>query len=130
MEVSVDGVRESRYWDFDLNEEETGQDIGYYQQTLAELLHKAVDRQMGAKHRGECALALSGGVDSRAILGIASRSGYDFRTMAYAFDNVKGSDATAAAAREFGCARPPPQRGSARFRRPCHPIVAARHKRN
>ena len=97
LEVSVRGIRVSRYWEPELNEDPAERDIRFFQQGLTDVLQKAVDRHLRIGDAEETALSLSGGKDSRAILGFADRGGHTARTRAFGFSRKVGSDASLAA---------------------------------
>jgi asparagine synthetase B (glutamine-hydrolysing) len=60
-------VTRHRYWSFEINEEERDRGPEYYRQELAGLLRQAVHRCLQVN--GRYGLLLSGGYDSRGILG-------------------------------------------------------------
>jgi asparagine synthetase B (glutamine-hydrolysing) len=67
LKLTTGGVARHRYWQFEFERE--GKDLGpdYYQARLAELLRKAVTRRL--RNNNTYGILLSGGYDSRAILG-------------------------------------------------------------
>ncbi|MCZ6867250.1 MAG: asparagine synthase-related protein, partial [Chloroflexi bacterium] len=97
LEVGVEGLKRYRYWEFELNEDPAERAISFYQQGLAERLQKAVDRRLRGINEGNYAIFLSGGKDSRGILGCAVQNGHKVQTVAYGFSREKRSDASTSA---------------------------------
>jgi len=93
LKITSGGVTRHTYWHFEL--EQGDKDLGwnYYQRRLADLLRKAVKRRLRfAKTYG---LLLSGGYDSRAILGcyLEERPRQDLHTISWGRkEDIPGSD--------------------------------------
>ena len=93
LKISAGGVVRHQYWEYAL--EQDGQDRGrtYYQQELAGLLQTAVGRRL--RTSGTYGVLLSGGYDSRAILGcyLNETGGQPLRTVSWGErEDVPGSD--------------------------------------
>jgi asparagine synthetase B (glutamine-hydrolysing) len=67
LKITPGGVARHKYWECDFEQGGTDRGREYYQETLAELLRKAVRRCVRTEHT--YGVLLSGGYDSRGILG-------------------------------------------------------------
>ena len=67
LKVTKGGVIQHKYWEYELAEEGKDQGLEYYQQRLVELVQQAIRRRLGTDNT--YGILLSGGYDSRAILG-------------------------------------------------------------
>ncbi|MGH8057666.1 MAG: asparagine synthase-related protein, partial [Candidatus Entotheonellia bacterium] len=69
LQITPTGLTTQRYWHYTFEEGSKDRGRAYYQRTLADLLRTAVHRCLRTPHR--YGLLLSGGYDSRALLGYA-----------------------------------------------------------
>jgi asparagine synthetase B (glutamine-hydrolysing) len=83
IKVTTGGVARHKYWQFELEREDKDLGPDYYQTKLAELLRKAVKRRLQTAHT--YGILLSGGYDSRAILGcyLEERPGQELHTVSW-----------------------------------------------
>lgn len=91
LEISAkNGFNVHRYWHFSIDEE--AEDLGnkYYEKALADLLHQAVKRRMRSSHK--FGILLSGGIDSRGILGFYLQEKKKPTTISYGISSYKYGD--------------------------------------
>jgi asparagine synthase (glutamine-hydrolysing) len=83
LKVTAGGVTRHKYWQFELEREDKDLGWDYYQPRLAELLRKAVSRRL--RTNNTYGILLSGGYDSRAILGcyLGERPGQELHTVSW-----------------------------------------------
>ena len=67
LQITSRGVARHKYWRYELGQGGTDRGQDYYQRELADLLRQAVSRRL--RTDGTCGILLSGGYDSRGILG-------------------------------------------------------------
>ena len=91
LEISTNNsFKINRYWQFTIDEDVEDKGNKYYEDNLAELLHQAVRRRMQSSHK--YGILLSGGVDSRGILGCYLREKKCPTTISYGMYSKKFSD--------------------------------------
>jgi hypothetical protein len=103
LRISDQTLDESEYWRFGIRDDATGQDPVALQRGLRDLLIRAVERRRN--RHSDAPILMSGGADSRALLGCLLEMGDKPRLYSYAADRAHGSDASVAEqiAKAFGC---------------------------
>jgi len=83
LKVTAGGVTRHKYWQFEFEWEDKDLGWDYYQPRLAELLRKAVCRRLRTDNT--CGILLSGGYDSRVILGcyLEAKPGQELHTISW-----------------------------------------------
>ena len=76
-----EGISIEQYWDFDFKEEYEDLPEEYYIEKLSKLVLQAVERQMKGHHR--IGVPLSGGLDSRTIVGSIQKKHYPIHTFTF-----------------------------------------------
>lgn len=70
-----------KYWDFDFNRKYHDHSEEYYIENLSKLMIQSMERQMKGSHKKS--VLLSGGLDSRAIIGSIHKRHYPIETLTY-----------------------------------------------
>ena len=90
IEISETGFHQIKYWDYIVNDNIEDKGLQYYSAKLSKLIEIAVVKRL--MKSDSSALLLSGGIDSRAILGYAKDKVKRLNTIAYGLDLKNHSD--------------------------------------
>jgi asparagine synthetase B (glutamine-hydrolysing) len=95
LKIGAGGLSTHKYWRFDIDESVKDRGLTFYQDGLAALLGQAVRRSLRTK--GVYSVLLSGGYDSRAILGFCLQENDRVNTSSWGVEeDVPGSDCAVA----------------------------------
>jgi asparagine synthetase B (glutamine-hydrolysing) len=94
LRITPEGVETERYWDLEYNDDVKEYSSSPFISPLGDVFQRAVDRRV-ADNRGTDIL-LSGGMDSRGILGFLPRTGARVRAISYGFTRYPTADAKVA----------------------------------
>lgn len=95
LKISSEGVQQKQYWRM------VFEGLGGNKADLKRRLYEALRRDIELMPKGKAILTLSGGYDSRAILGLMKETGLDFRTVSYTFGLPYSDDSDAGVGRYF-----------------------------
>lgn len=90
LELKGNSINKYRYWEYRFNEDMKDLGRKYYQENLSILLRQAVDRRIRSDHK--YGLLLTGGFDSRGILGCCLSKDKIIDTFTYGAKKIRSSD--------------------------------------
>jgi asparagine synthase (glutamine-hydrolysing) len=93
--ISDSGVHIKQYWTYTFNENNQDFSLNEGKEELSRLLEQAVKRRMRTCHN--YAISLSGGYDSRALVGCCLQAGSPVKTFSYSASEKKFGDSVIAA---------------------------------
>lgn len=104
LRITGETAGEHAYWRYDVGQHLSGDDIVTAKSNYYDRLVRAVERRF--KRHPEAPVLMSGGADSRAILGCCLELGYSPKLLSYAVNPTPGSDTDIAKriAARTGCA--------------------------